>query len=288
MQIIILGMHRSGTSLAAMTLSQMGLFFGEQADLLPPDEDNPAGFWERQDVLRLNRKVLRRCRCRWDMVSGFDPARVGRRTMAMFRQRANEIVGELNRHGQWGVKEPRMCVALPLWTPLLDRPACVFVIRHPADVARSLERRNGIPVEAGLALWELYNIRALDCSRAMPRMTLLFDDLVGKQAETSERIGTWLRALGGSVRETASPQTSVVQPSLIHHRSGSSDRAIALSPAQSDLWEAFRSGASPESSPQQVSDGAMDRLHAYEQTVLRSMPFPERVRLTLRVIQERF
>ncbi|QIB66325.1 hypothetical protein [Kineobactrum salinum] len=56
--VVILGMHRSGTSMVAGELVAAGLYAGAAEELLDAQEDNPVGFWERQDVVALNDQML--------------------------------------------------------------------------------------------------------------------------------------------------------------------------------------------------------------------------------------
>ena len=58
MQILILGMHRSGTSVVARLLNMMGAYFAPEGVSNGANEENPKGFWERQDVRALNDLVL--------------------------------------------------------------------------------------------------------------------------------------------------------------------------------------------------------------------------------------
>ena len=58
MQIILLGMHRSGTSAVAGLIHQMGAYVGDETICMPPNEGNPKGYWERMDVYRLNDRFL--------------------------------------------------------------------------------------------------------------------------------------------------------------------------------------------------------------------------------------
>ena len=53
--VAIVGMHRSGTSMVAKLLQQAGLFLGEEADLMPPAEENPEGFFEHLGFVRTDR-----------------------------------------------------------------------------------------------------------------------------------------------------------------------------------------------------------------------------------------
>src|SRR6202035_3342517 len=64
--VVVLGMHRSGTSAFAGTLSRAGFFAGKNADLLPAASDNRNGFFERFDVNGLNNELLAELGGAWD------------------------------------------------------------------------------------------------------------------------------------------------------------------------------------------------------------------------------
>ena len=58
MQLIILGMHRSGTSMVTRLVNMMGAYFGPEGVSLGANDENPKGFWERRDVLDLDEALL--------------------------------------------------------------------------------------------------------------------------------------------------------------------------------------------------------------------------------------
>ena len=58
MQLFVMGMHRSGTSLTARLLNLMGVYFGPEDALMEADRFNPKGYWERKDVYQLNKTIL--------------------------------------------------------------------------------------------------------------------------------------------------------------------------------------------------------------------------------------
>ena len=71
MQLIILGMHRSGTSVLARLLNMMGAYFGPEGIGTDANDENPKGFWERRDVRSVNDFVLHSVNCDWHKVSDF-------------------------------------------------------------------------------------------------------------------------------------------------------------------------------------------------------------------------
>jgi hypothetical protein len=88
----------------------------------------------------------------------------------------------------WVQKDPRMCITLKTWLPLLpSEPAIVFTYRHPLEVAESLAKRESFSkresffsIEGGLRLWVYYNRRAIENSAGLCRVfssnaAILFD-----------------------------------------------------------------------------------------------------------------
>ena len=149
MQILVLGMHRSGTSALARLLNLMGAYFGPEGIGIGANEENPKGFWERRDVRELNDLLLHGAGCDWDRVAGFDADRVPPPVVAEFEARAARLVLAMDAQRPWFLKEPRLCLLLPFWRKFLEAPVAVHIVRHPLEVAASLRKRNGMPVDVG-------------------------------------------------------------------------------------------------------------------------------------------
>ena len=62
--IVVLGMHRSGTSALSRLLTFHG--FSQPNDLMPPKKDNPKGFWESVGCQILNDTILASLGGAWD------------------------------------------------------------------------------------------------------------------------------------------------------------------------------------------------------------------------------
>lgn len=161
-EVVVLGMHRSGTSALSMLLNELGVFFGLGADLINANEENPKGFWERKDVRRLNDHMLHALECEWDEVSLLDLKKLSNSELNYFDTTARAILDELGSHQALvGVKEPRICLLLPLWQRVLSNPVYVFAWRAPSEIALSLRNRSNIPLEVGEALTTRYLSSAL-------------------------------------------------------------------------------------------------------------------------------
>ena len=70
--ILILGMHRSGTSALAGGVAALGAGFGERLMQAVPDQ-NAKGFWEDLDVVSIDDRVLLALGRTWDSIEPIAP-----------------------------------------------------------------------------------------------------------------------------------------------------------------------------------------------------------------------
>ncbi|MGH8549409.1 MAG: sulfotransferase family protein, partial [Methylococcales bacterium] len=194
MQLIVLGMHRTGTSALTGLLNLMGAYVGPKKRCIGANDENKKGFWERRDVVNLNQKTLRSCGADWYRVSGLNLDSLP--DMKRFKKRAAGIIEDMDRHRPWVMKDPRLCLLFPLWKEFLQTPVCVHTYRSPIETAGSLQARNGFSINAGIALWEKYNLDALDASQHLPRILIHYKDLLKRPVETVEKLYNGLSSLG--------------------------------------------------------------------------------------------
>jgi hypothetical protein len=190
--IVVLGMHRSGTSCLAGFLQASGVFFGSPSSFKArAGAENPKGFWERRDVRKICDTLLYSAGLDWDQVAEFDPAQIRAEVLVEQRTAFGRLVNELDAQGVWALKEPRLCLLLPLLADLAPTAIILHIHRHPASVAASLAARNNFPLPYGLALWETYNSAALRATQGRKVHRISYEGLVGRPRETSQ----WLRAI---------------------------------------------------------------------------------------------
>ena len=233
--LVLLGMHRSGTSLLAqMARADPGYDFGDA--VLPAAVDNPEGFYEDQEVVRLDDLALERLASHWnDARPILSDAFTGEGLRDVGSAAANWLGERLGRYPRFAVKDPRMTVLAPFWSPLLrncGRPVRVLAaVRDPLAVARSLQRRDGFPLAHGLVLWTHYNLVGLGAWRGFGPLFVDYDLLLDQSAEQGPRIESFLGAAGH--HETALP----VRPELRHHQGRANGTAEMPLPG---LMEAVR------------------------------------------------
>ena len=164
--IIILGMHRSGTSCLAGILRSAGVDF---RNVQTSNPYNAKGNIENLAVTGLNDSLLEYNGGSWD-----DPPELVRWPEILLRQRA-EILAQLETNSSWGFKDPRTLFTLEGWLAALPPVRIIGTFRHPAAVAASLQTRNGFPLRRGLGIWKRYNRRLLSLWRKWRFPLLCFD-----------------------------------------------------------------------------------------------------------------
>lgn len=281
-QVVVLGMHRSGTSALTGLLRRMGLWAGDEDDFPPADEHNEAGYWEHRGVWSVDEAILQTLGASWSEVADLDLSRLSRGLHARFRERAREVVRELDRHGSWVVKDPRLCLLFPFWREILERPFCVLIYREPLPVARSLAARDGFPISYGIALWEKYTLEALASTKGLPRVLISHRELMADPEATLRRLyGDLVRHRPELARFPAPASEeirTVLNPALVHHPHEPDVERLYLTPPQLALLDALANGSVLDLDPvPALSPGARELLASYQSLLATTRSLEDRL-----------
>ena len=244
MQIFVLGMHRSGTSVVTRLINLMGGYFGPESAGTGANAENPKGFWERRDVRDENDAVLWSSGADWWKVADFSLERVPVDAQKRFSRNVPKIIRHLDTHRPWVVKEPRFCLLFPMWRRHVETPVCVLVHRPPIQVAHSLQQRSGFPLAFGVALWERYLIDGLTASSGLPRIIVSYQRIIDDPVDETNRLFQKLTdiGVGGLHRLSETEIMSFVSTDHFHHQQQENKESGLLSPVQRELASAMASG----------------------------------------------
>lgn len=258
---VVLGMHRSGTSLVTRLLELAGCDLGPPEDRGASGEANPTGFHENYQVLHLNDAVLGAEGASWFNVlpvaaSGFESV-----DREEFDWRASQALRWAPEDGPWAMKDPRMTLTFELWRAFLQTPHVLLPVRHPVEVAHSLHVRDGMSLEIAAALWEYYVIASLEKTRGLRRQLVLHRELFADPAGV-------LRSIVDRCDELRMPAEESVlaafDADLHRNRVGELPEPTFLSSAQHNLYEAISSVSDADHLPTlAVSAGALEVLEAH-------------------------
>jgi len=195
MQIFVLGMHRSGTSLAGRLVNLMGAYFGGEGVGLAANAENPKGYWERRDVIAINDRLLAARGASWYDIHPFVQSAAGGED-----REAAALVGELDAHRPWFIKDPRLCLTLPQWRSRCEVPVAVICLRDIAAAANSLAKRGPIAghdysSDEALALCKAYLVLMVRHARELPRVVVRYEALLARPWQETQRLHEQLQAL---------------------------------------------------------------------------------------------
>jgi hypothetical protein len=262
--VLVVGVGRSGTSLLAGILGQLGLRIPQPE--VKADETNPRGFGEPRWVVDFHTRLLRRNRvtvndarpAAWELMgrTAEDPE--------IARELRDWLAGELTQHGAVVVKDPRTSWFLPLWKRCAQElgvpPAFVTMLRHPAETLTSARKSYGTwqtPASRAGA-WMNVSLETERATRGGRRAFIRYDDLLGDWRSEVARVAMELDLpeLRSIEPERAARVDEFVDPTLRRNRVGWDELDDPVPPGVRALGEDVWSALQPLTLPDGNGAGA--------------------------------
>lgn len=177
--LTIAGMHRSGTSALAGTLSLLG---AQAPKTLFSDHWNPKGHFESMPIIEVSNSVLESTGLEVEGWGGLPQNWLSPELEVGFADRFAQAITAEFTQDMIVVKDPRFCrfprliaqgVSIAGWQPLF-----ILIYRNPFEVAMSMKRRNGLPIEHNLLIWLRFLLDAEQGTRGFPRVFLSYESLL--------------------------------------------------------------------------------------------------------------
>jgi hypothetical protein len=221
--LIIIGMHRSGTSLTAALLQSAGLHIGQ--NLLAGGPGNVKGHFENLDFHSFHRAVLQSQGVNedgWTLQEKID-------VEELYVDEAHKLVAQNAASPAWGWKDPRTVLFLEFWAELLPQANFVIIYRSPWEVVDSLYRRGSDPIilnypDLAAKFWLHYNRKILSFyNRFSDRCLLTHIQTVIQHKEV------WIEAINQKFYvQLTTPVSDLYDASVMHHRELDSHRASLI------------------------------------------------------------
>ena len=222
--ILVLGMHRSGTSALTWLLGRMGAALPR--DAMPASGDNSKGYWESTGLVAADDRLLRAAGSSWFDPRPLDLSRVPPALLAERVEGIRRAIAD-----GWGsapliaVKDPRQCRFVPVLVDLLAtmgiEPRAVLMLRGAADVAGSIHRRDATTRAYSELLWLRHMLDAERDSRALRRTIVSYDRLLADWRATAASIAPLL-GRDGWTADSEADIDAFLDPALRHHAGGRS------------------------------------------------------------------
>lgn len=253
--VIVLGMHRSGTSALTRVLSLLGCDLPKT--LLGTHKSNVTGHWESKVICRLNERILGSAGSSWSDWVEFDPGWHQSPKADQFQKEARvALETEFGTSRLFVLKDPRLCRTTRFWIDILSeasiQPLVFFIVRNPLEVANSLQQRNGFDPSLGHLLWLRNVLDAEFASRGATRFFASYDQLIKNWARLAEHAQSALGIIWPRLPAASGEIESFLSDRYRHHKEPSErvfedltlSRWLGRSFAILERWT--RTGENPE------------------------------------------
>lgn len=219
--ILILGMHRSGTSALTRTVNLLGA--ATPQTLMGATSNNLRGHWESKPIVDLNDEILAACGHRW-----YSRQRIAVcasevvRARGMWSRLRDTLESEFGAASTVVLKDPRISRLVPLYRDVLDElgyaTEAVLTLRNPLEVAQSLARRDQMEPRRAIGVWMRYTLDAERGTRGLPRALVVYEELLADWRAATSRMKQHLGGFWPEVSaEAAADIDAFLTPELRHH-----------------------------------------------------------------------
>jgi hypothetical protein len=281
--ILILGVHRSGTSSLVHLLSLLGAKLPEQ--LLGPGHGNPLGHWESARLMQINEEILGEIGRIWHDPRPIPPGWFRSKAAYGFHERIRAAI-----ESEYGgaelilIKEPRICRLAPLYLDVLDalriEPLIVLPIRHPAEVICSIRERDRLEPATIELLWLRSLLEAEEASSGCVRVWTGFEDLLGDWEATVRSIANGFGVVWPNEPEEIAHEAADILRTRHRHFRATDDAVLApIGPLTTRAWQAAQYGLHGEEAAAQA---LFDEIRTVVTELDRlSAPFQEGIEMRL-------
>jgi hypothetical protein len=265
--LIILGMHRSGTSALTRVCNLLGVPLGNA--LLEQNAFNVKGFWEHLRVVELHESLLTTLRYTWDDVRDLPENWQHDERIAPHKKELTALIkAHVEETGLWGIKDPRLCRLLPLWQNIFEELGIdaryVVMVRNPYETAASLVSRDGFTEGKGLLLWLKHNLEAERFSRGKPRAFVSYPALLEDWKKQVIRIseGTGL-SWPVAPEEAQAAIEEYLDKGLKNHTKTHQTGATPFAEGVAAVWEAFAQACEDNTLDAKACDAVTEALTSW-------------------------
>ena len=219
--VLVLGMHRSGTSAVAGTVAKLGGAL--PLHLMPAHNSNARGFFESVSLMGFHDELLASAGSEWSDWRAFNPGWNQSPAAADFRRRAKALFAEEFEGSPLPVlKDPRICRFASFWLDTLREmsatPHIVMPIRSPLDVAQSLKTLHGLSLTHGLLLWLRHVLDAESQTRSLARSIFSWNDFQSDWRGVCDKIAADTHLSWPRLSDRASLEIDrFLTKDLVHH-----------------------------------------------------------------------
>ncbi len=192
--IVVLGMHRSGTSALSGELHHQGVNFGNHF-IEDIESVNKKGFYEHSELVAINESILHYFGLTWfDCFKLNEIYTSGKSLPPEIKQRMVDFffLDDFKESSINGMKDPRLCILLPFWLDVINELEInvkfILLNREPENIILSLYKRDKMSKLLSELLWEYYLISSIYYTTNHKRFFVDFSLFMSRPIDTINKI----------------------------------------------------------------------------------------------------
>jgi hypothetical protein len=205
--VVVLGMHRSGTSVITSVVENCGVATG--SNLLSAGPDNPKGYWEDEFIVNTNNALLRSLGYEWHSLVWLPLEKLqnSRLYHVLLADSVLYLRDLCSKHPHLVIKDPRMAITLPFWLQVFMQlgvdVSYIIAKRNAAAISHSLQTRDGFDKEYATQLIFLHwsSIRFFLPTQA-PVLLVNYEDIKHQEISVRENLNQFLAIKPQAVDQT--------------------------------------------------------------------------------------
>ena len=213
--ILVLGMHRSGTSMLASILSNAGAYTGPASTQLSGDIYNPKGYYEdhcineinesifllklkallaEPEFVQYNRNISNYRNDGWLIAPWLESIEI-ETTPDIFKSGLKKFLSEWDGKAPIVIKDPRICYTFSDWSEYIDFRAILKIYRHPQSVINSLMNRDKISLSLASDIYCLYNYQVNCIGKSIDSIACNYEKMIADPVQGIERLSEFFMKL---------------------------------------------------------------------------------------------
>lgn len=188
--ILVLGMHRSGTSALTRIINLLGADIAQ--DLMENNFANETGYWESIELAKIHDDILASFNSSWDDILPND-FYLQKANTNYYKMLLNDyLLKTFSQSNFFVIKDPRLCKLIPLWLEVLAQSnigvKVIIPFRNPLEVAGSLQKRDGFSIEKSFLMWLRHILEVEQHTRGLERCFINYAHLLNNNKQVIEKI----------------------------------------------------------------------------------------------------
>lgn len=224
--VLVLGTHRSGTSVLTHIISLLGASL--PVNILGANDTNPTGHWEPSRLVKLHDEMLMETGSQWDDWRAFDFSQLPTSRQEHYKTEITRIIRE--EYGSASIfvlKEPRISRFVGLYIGILRslniQIRIVLTNRNPLAVIASLQTRTGMTFGFASLIWLRHELDGEYASRSFPRVFVNYEELLQDWRPIVDKVASVDPKLAIRTEEKNLAIEQFLSPRYRHHSASFSD-----------------------------------------------------------------